>query len=363
MYEDRSVEGIKARILDRLTTQLQTREGSFTNDVISAAAAEICECYHSMDAFLPAFYVDESSGAYIDKQAAVVGVVRKSGAIASCSITFTGENGATIPAGTPFYTAAGLAFILREAVSISGGSAEGTLDAAEVGDIYNIGEGEIVSTLRNYSGVTGYSNAVATGGTDPESDASLLSRYLERMRRTATSGNPYHYQLWASSVEGVSAARVISKWNGAGTVKVVLAGAGMEPPDATVVTACANYIESQRPVGPEVTVAAAGAQEITVSATVTIDGTTSKQTVKTVLEAAVKDYLAGLAREAFSDHVDLQLETLEEKKYVVLYNRIAFLLLSIPGVVDYSDLKVSGGTENIAVAADGLPVLTGVTVS
>lgn len=362
MFEHVTVEDVKRRILARLTTSLQTREGSFTNDVISAAAAELCECYHSMDAFLPAFYIDETSGAYIDKQAAVVGVVRKAGTAASCAITFTGEDGASVPAGTPFYTGAGLAFYLDQTVTILDGTAAGSLTAAQVGDAYNIGAGEIMSTLRNYSGITGYENGPASDGTDPESDEALLARYRERMRRIATSGNPYQYQLWATSVDGVTAARTIAKWDGPGTVKVVLAGAGMEPPGKAVVAACDAYIQEQRPVGPAVTVAAAGVRELAVAATVTIDGTTTKAAVREALEQAVKDYISGLAREAFSTNIDLQLETMEGRRYTVLYNRIAFLLLAIPGVLDYSALTVGGGTANISVAADKLPVLTGVTV-
>ena len=186
MFEDITPEGIKRRILVRMTTDLQTREGSFTNDVVSAMAAEISEVYHAMDAFLPAFYVDENSGAYIDTQAGTVGVTRKAGTAASCVILFTGTDGATIPAGAPFYTAAGLTFYLQEATTIVDGVASGILLAAQVGDAYNIGAGEIVSTLRNYSGVTSYKNEAARGGTDPESDKALLARYRDQRQCQGT---------------------------------------------------------------------------------------------------------------------------------------------------------------------------------
>lgn len=362
MYEDVTVEGIKSRVLARLTTDLQTREGSFTNDVVSAVAAEIAEVYHSMDAFLPAFYVDENSGAYIDVQAAAVGLTRKEGTAASCVILFTGEDGATVPAGTPFYTASGLTFYLQETVTISDGAASGTLVAAQSGEAYNISAGEIVSTLRNYSGITSYENEAALGGTDAESDSALLARYQAQRQRPATSGNPYHYQQWAASVDGIEAARVISKWNGAGTVKVVLAGPDMSIPEEDDVDSAAQYIEEQRPVGPEVTVVAAQAHEITVAAEVTIDETTTLETVRTTLEAAVADYLQELARAAFRANVDLQMETLEDRSYTVLYNRVAFFLLSIPGVIDYTELTLGDDTENIVIAADALPVLTEVTV-
>ena len=51
------------------------------------------------------------------------------------------------------------------------------------------------------------------------------------------------------------------------------------------------------------------------------------------------------------------METLEEKVYTVLYNRVAYLLLSIPGVVDYTfsdeGLVVSNGRYVLLLQPDG----------
>ena len=47
----------------------------------------------------------------------------------------------------------------------------------------------------------------------------------------------------------------------------------------------------------------------------------------------------------------------------MLYNRIAYLLLSIPGVIDYTSLKVNGGAANIVVGAAEVPVLAEVSVT
>lgn len=363
MFEDMTPEKIRKRILTRLTTDLQTREGSFTNDIIAAVAAELSECYHSMDALFPAFYVDETSGQYIDKQAGTVGLVRKDGTHAVCGITFTGDDGAAVPAGTPFYTAAGAAFYLEAAAVIRDGAAQGRLIAAEAGAAGNIAAGEIVSTLRNYSGITGYANEAADGGADPESDGALLTRYLERMRRPATSGNPWHYQQWAKEVEGIGAARIISKWNGPGTVKVIAADQDLQPATPAAVEACGAHIEAERPVGPSVTVEAAGALEIAVEASVRLDGTVSPGSVRTALEETVRAYFKDLAASAFSGNVDLQFETMEAGRYEVLFNRIAFLLLSIPGVLDYTALTLNGAAANLTVPADELPVLAEVTVT
>ncbi len=356
-------EKIRKRILGRLKTDLQTREGSFTNDIIAAAAEEISEVYHSLDALLPAFYVDETSGHYIDKQAGTVGIVRKEGAAARCSVAFTGTDGASIPAGAVYYTASGLAFYLEAAVTIRDGTGEGTLIASKVGDTYNIADGEIVTALRNYGGVSGFANAAADGGADPETDEALLARYLERMRKPATSGNPWHYQRWAKEVEGVGAARVISKWDGPGTVKVIVADQDLQPATASAVVACMAHIEEERPVGPAVTVETAGALEVRVEAAAVLDGSVSRSTVRETLEESVRVYLRSLAAAAFSGNVDLQFETLDAGDYEVLFNRIAFLLLSIPGVLDYKSLRLNGGTSNLTIPAGSVPVLTGVVVT
>lgn len=363
MYEEITVESIKSRILARLSTDLQTREGSYTNDLISAVAAEIADAYHSMDALVPSFYLDETSGPYIDLQAAVVGIVRKAGTKASCTIRFTGSDGASVPAGTPFFTDAGMEFRLKEDITIENGEASGELEAAEQGERYNIGAGEITQTLRNYTGISTYSNLAATGGTDSESDASLLARYLARMQQAATSGNPYHYQQWAGSVEGVGVSRVISKWNGAGTVKVILTDPDEEPASSAAVTKCAAYIETQRPIGAAVTVVAATATNLTVAAAVTIDGSTTKSAVQETFTAALKQYLSGAVKAAYEKNLDADLDTISSETYTVSYNRISALLLSVPGVIDHTSLKVNNGTANISIAADAVPVLTEVSVT
>ena len=83
----------------------------------------------------------------------------------------------------------------------------------------------------------------------------------------------------------------------------------------------------------------------------------------TYWENAMESYLSQLVSTAFADTIDLDFDTMAGKTYTVSYNRISYLLLSIPGVKDYTALTVGGATANITIAADEVPVLTGVTVS
>ncbi|MEG0780764.1 MAG: baseplate J/gp47 family protein [Oscillospiraceae bacterium] len=363
MYEDKTPEKIRGDMLARLHTDLEKSEGGFVSELLAAAALEISTLYQSLNALTPMFYVDPTSGVYLDKLAAVLGLRRKAGTLATGSLTFTGDAGAVIPAGTPFYTRGGLAFLLDSAATLTDTGAVGALTAEQVGLAYNIGSGEIVSTLRNYSGVTGYKNGAIAGGTDPETDDALCGRIYARLRRSPTSGNPYHYQSWALTVSGVGAARVLSKWDGPGTVQVLLASGELTPVAADVVAAAKVKIEAERPVGAGVTVVSATGHPVAIAATVTIDGSTTKAAVQSQFAAAATGYLRALAAGEFDTAIDVDFETIASRSYTVLYNRMAFLLLSIPGVRDYSLLTVGGGTGNLTILATEVPILTEVTIA
>lgn len=349
MFEALTVEEIKADMLSRLSvSELDTREGSFVNDMISAAAYKIWICYQSLDAIVPIVYVDETSGVYIDKRCAEYGITRKAGTKAAAVLTITGTNGTAIPAGKVFVTSDGYQFVTDEAVSVAAGTASIAVTAAEVGEDYNVGAGEITLQIKNLSGITAVTNAeAATGGADAETDAALVGRLYDFLQNTATSGNAAHYKQWALSVPGVGAAKVTPLASGAGTIGVLIVGNDNGPVDSTIVENCAAYIEANRPIGATVTVDSATGLDIDVAATITIDSSTTKAAVQAAFSAALEEYLQNIAFD----------------KYTLVYNRVAYMLLDIAGVIDYSVLTINGGTVNVAISAGEVPVIGTVVVS
>jgi len=342
MYEDLTVEKIKEDIISRLSTDIDTREGSFLNDMISAVAYEIWKVYQSLDAVIPIAFVDETSGEYIDKRCAEYGITRKPGTKAKVTLTLTGIDGTVVPKGKVFLTADGLQFETDEDMTITNGTATVTATAVEIGEAYNVEAGTITKQLVSISGLTSVANEEpATGGTDPETDEALVKRLYDFLQNPATSGNVAHYRQWALEVDGVGAAKVFPLWNGPGTVKVLIVGNNKEPVDSTIVANCAAHIEENRPIGATVTVESAEGLEINVSATVVIDSSTTIEKVQEEFRAALDTYLKSIAFE----------------KYTLVYNRLAYMLLDIDGVVDYTSLTVNGGMENITIADNQVPIL------
>lgn len=347
MFEDITPESIKGEILSEITA-VDTREGSYINNVVSPTATQLWKAYDSMNAVIPIAFIDETSGEYIDKRCAEHGITRKPGTKAHAVLTLTGTDGTMIPAGTVFLTLDGMEYETTVAVTIASGTAAVTANADEVGEAYNVPPNSITNQYKSISGLSAVTNAAAaTGGTDPESDESLVTRYYNYLQKPATSGNVHHYEQWALEVNGVGAVKVTPLANGPGTVGVMIVGADKQPVSGEVVTACAAHIEEVRPIGPEITVESAAALPINVTATVSIDTGTTLETVQAELTDKLETYLKSIAF----------------VKYQVLYNQVAYILLGIESVTDYTELTVNGATANITVAANQVPVIGTVVVS
>lgn len=346
MYENVTPETIETAILEKIT-EFDTREGSFARSLIAPAAYELWKYYTALEGVPNMIFVDENSGSYIDKKAADFGITRKPGAKATAAASFSGTAGTILPAGKIFLTEDGLEYLLDEQVTLSTvGGGTGTLTASAAGAEYNVAAGTVKLQQSPAAGLTSFAVGAASGGVDPETDAQLVERYYDYLRKPATSGNAYQYEQWAKSVTGVGKAKVFPLWNGAGTVKVVICSeSGGVAPEATV-SACSEYIESVRPIGAAVTVASATALNLSVSATISLDSSASLAAVKAQFEKALAEYLKSIAF----------------KKAEIVYARVGFLLLDIEGVADYSDLLLNGKAQNVTVESTQIPIVSGVEI-
>ncbi len=100
--------------------------------------------------------------------------------------------------------------------------------------------------LEHHAWVRGISR---TGG---ETDAALLERYLDYIRRPPAGGNKYDYVKWAKEVDDVRDAFCLPLYMGLGTVGLVVvaneATTGSAEPDAALLAAVQAHIDDVRPV-------------------------------------------------------------------------------------------------------------------
>lgn len=355
LFDNETPEVVRDRILSRMSSELDTREGSFAFDVVAPVAFELWRQKMTMEELLSAFYIDETSGKYLDPHANLVGLARKEGAPAAAVMSFAGRDGLVIPAGTVFFSDTGKEFMLEKDATIQDGVAVGRVVAAQVGEAYNVDAGSINQMLRNLSGLNEYTNEAAAGGADPERDTALFGRIDQKRKNPATSSNEAHYREWALEVDGIGDCRVDRLWAGNGTVRVVVVGYGYDPVDETVVAAVAENIEAKRAVGAHVTVISAGGASIDVAATLVVDPSSTLAAVKATFSELLTAYLQESIAQVFKLND-------RDVRCTIYYNRIAALLMSVDGVIDYADLTVNGGTDNITLDDVSVPVVGEVTL-
>lgn len=347
-YEHMTPEAIRRQIIENTGANVNTEEGTFTSDMAAAVALEMSKLYGQLDAALQIMFANTSDSDYLEARAAEVGIYRKTGVKATGEITVTGTIGATLPAGAVVMTESGLRYTTDEDLTLTDVTGTVAITAEEVGDIYNVDVGEINTLGISYAGITGIANdAPTTGGVDAETDDALRERLFVRLRMAATSGNAHHYRQWALEVDGVGDAKVTPLADGPGTVGILIVGADKGPLDPEVVSACAAHIEEVRPIGATVTVAGASATTINVTASVQLDGTVALADVEDAFEAALDKYLKDISF----------------KVYSVTPSRVGYVLLSVNGVADYSNLKINGGSSAVTIPANNVPVLGGVTLA
>ncbi len=365
MFESRTREHLKAEMLAELSeaSGLTAMEGGFADQCLGPMAVQLERVYMSMDALLGILHVDESCGGLIDVAADNFGLTRKAGAVATAEVTFSGEAGVTIPAGSIFATSDGLQYDLAEDVVLDAqGAGGGILTAQEAGGRYNVAAGVIDRMLVNPPGVTSFRVGAAANGVDVESDKALVGRYYDRLQRPVTSGNANHYRQWALEVPGVGEARVTSLVHGPGTVGITLVDETFGPVEPGVVETVINHIEEERPVGIQVPPYVVSATALTVSVTATVrpGPAADIDAVQAAFRAALEGYLVALVREQYAQTHDA---AEEDRGYRLSYNRVAATLMTTAGVVDYATLTINGGTEDVAIGRDEVPVVGEVAVT
>ena len=346
-FNNRTSADILRKMLASTRDDIDKRQGSVAWDMQAPVAQEIEMLGWELEATYLQGFLDTATGEALDNHAHEVGYSRHPAVKAVGIVNVAGTDGTTIPEGYRFKTLADTWFTADSATTITGGVANVPVTAAVGGDAGNIGIGEIIDHERNIPGINAITNnEIFIGGVDEESDDSLRERTLYKVRKPITSGNVYHYRLWAREVEGVADAKVFPTWAGPNTVKVVLIANDGGSPDSTIVDAAIAHIESERPIGAIVTVLPIEEVPININAKLTLAGDLTVADVQSAVVDAVNAYFLAQADAG-----------------ILRYTRIGDAILNVPGVLDYEDLVVQGGTANVQLTDEQVAIVGAVTLT
>ena len=349
-----SANEVLTALLDAMPDSYQKTIGFPTYDLLAAVSLRLAETDAVIEDARAALDPENLTGGELDRYIYPrSGIARKAATFAGGVLTVKGTG--TIEQGTLFESAGGVQFAAAETVAIDG-TGEVPVTCRADGTAGNLPAHSVTQMPVAVQGIASCDNPEPIGGGyAEESDSEYYARYLVVLRTPATSGNIYHYVQWALEVAGVGHVKVFPRVQGANTVDVVIADNAGQPASPALVKSVQDYIDpdsegagrGQAPIGAQCFVTAATGKAITVSCTVSKSNTVTEDILTAGIKESVAAYLAG---------------TVFTQDYVS-YAQIGAAVMTTPGVIDYSGLRVSGGIVNIPIAERECPVLGEVTIT
>lgn len=294
-----TLEEIRASILRDYQTYYPNADISEDSDAY-ARASSLAACAEGIYAhqkwLIKQFFPDTADTAFLEKHAGLRGLRRRNATYAAGKgATVSGNPDAVIAVGLQIKTEDGRFYETTESAVIpAGGSAVVAVRSLATGAAQNIKTATKGSFMAAPVGVS--SDVIlndVVGGTNKESDSSLLERLLNKIRRPAAGGNRYDYKDWALDVDGVEQAYVYPLRRGLGTVDIAITADNDVPNDDTVRRAQA-YIDDERPVtAKESKVVKPDVTKVNFNIQVKISGVALND-IKTAIRNALTDYFNGL---------------------------------------------------------------------
>ena len=347
-YENVTYEVILQRMMDRVKTDnptLDTREGSIIFNALAPAAIELAIMYTELDNVLNESFVDTASREYLLTACSQMGM--DISAFSATNSIHKGVFNIEVPLGSRWNCDL-FNYVVTEYIGVDeNNNHEYKLTCETSGYEPNTITGDLVPITYSSPDLT-YAKVAECliEGEDETSDDNIRLAYYDYVNSSAADGCVTQYERWCSEYPGVGNYKIIPLWNGANTVKVSILSASNGVASDELVDEFQKYLDPNSegmgngvaPIGSIVTVDTAVEKPITVNATVTMkQGYTDTSKINKVLS----EYFAEISY----------------KKNVVAYMSVGAVILSVEGVDAINNLTLNGGTSDIALATNEIPVL------
>ena len=292
-------EQIRDSILRDIKSMQPEADISIDSDyyIRASSIAACCEGQYAHQSWIARqIFADTADTEFLEWHAATRDIYRKAATTATGLVRIFGDAGSVIKVGLGVKWG-DLEYRTTENKTIAAGKTfvEVKIIATQTGLLFNTEkEKDAMLTAAPAGCRTECVLINALGGTAQESDASLLDRYLERVRRPPAGGNKYDLRNWALEVPGVTNAYVYPLRRGLGTVDIAITSAA-NLPSKDLVKATQEHIDDIRPVtAKETLVVAPIAKAINFDIKVKLQGITLAE-AKIEIQSVLDDYFLRLA--------------------------------------------------------------------
>lgn len=356
MFESKTYDAILEDALSEVSDNIQKSEGSLVYNALSVLAFEVEKAYNALDYVVAQSHADTADLENLELIAADRAIVRETATHATVQI----EANVSLPIGWRG-SLKGYNYAITEVIDESAHTYRAEVE--ETGSGANTLLGALIPIDYAEGLETASVTEVLVPGEDDETQESLLARYKASFGIEGFGGNIADYKAKVNAFDGVGGCKVYPVWDGAGTVKVVVASADSG--------ACSDYLLEQireaakpsegqsgsgfAPIDHSVTIESVKETAVNVSARLTYSSGYSWETVSNEVNAKIAAYLKSLVG-GWKDG--------DSESFIRVYvSRIEAAILSVTGIEDVYSTTVNGSSANLVLATDTVPVLGEVSAS
>lgn len=347
-FENMTYEVILKRMIGRVSTDypsLDTREGSILFNALAPAAMELAIMYTELDNAINESFVETATREYLLLKCEEMGM----------DISIFNANFGTHKAQFDVEVEIGSRwncelynYEVTEYLGLENALFTYRVVCETAGTAPNTVVGDLTAITNSPQGLT-IAKLVecVIEGENETSDEDVRLAYYDYVNTVATDGNINQYKRWCSSYDGIGNYKIFPLWNGDNTVKVSILSATNKTASDDLVAEFQEYLDpgvngmgdGVAPIGSFVTVSTATEVKLNITANIALKSgytNTSPQ-----IDKSLTDYFANIAYTS----------------NVVPYMSVGAAILSTEGVAFISDLKINGGTSDIDLGDEEIPVL------
>ncbi len=331
-------EEILNEMLDEVPRGYDKRVGSMIYNALAPVALKFASKNIEIEELENQIYPDTSSGTWLRREAKVEGIEPKEARAVQREVVFIPTEP---PLETRFFSSDGLFWRFIESNTVVCEETGTRGNRTPVGD-----------RLIPDSNIEGLESAtlgeIKLVGANEEDEESLRSRLLDALANKKFNSNKAQIKSWAKEIQGVGDALVISLWDGANTVKVVIINQEKLPAEEALINEVQEYLDP-------ITAPGQGEGQVDIGTVVT---TESAKILSIDVKVKVKALPENLP--LISDKLTALLENYRKditfEADQVIYNYIGSLIFSVPEVENYKELELNNNIEDITIEKGYVPI-------
>ncbi|WP_042474594.1 baseplate J/gp47 family protein [Bacillus ndiopicus] len=350
MFERETFEAIIERMLERVSNDVDKREGSIIYDAGAMTAKELQEMYIALDGVILETFPETASRHNLIRRAAEYGVYP----YPATHAILKGEFNQDIAIGSRF-SLGELNYIAVQRISV--GIYE--IQCEEIGSIGNAQFGQLIPIDYIDGLQTAELTELLIPGEDEEPTEDFRVRFFLTRNQIPYGGNRDDYKQKVMAIQGIGGVKPYRTPAGGGSVGITIIDSNYNPPSQALINDVQTIVDPVANSGEGLGVAPYG-HRVAVNAVETV---TVNVAMKLALSGATLGQVQAEIEEVIDEYLLEQRKTWDKSEFVIVRQlQIESRILEVAGVNDVLESTINSVDGNLILTANQVPVLGTVTL-